>query len=50
VLRAEKTDDALQRDDRYRRLETRLRELESSVDTTDEESTARDVQALLNES
>jgi DNA-binding HxlR family transcriptional regulator len=50
VLRAEKTDDALQRDDRYRRLETRLRELESSVDATDEEATARDVQALLNES
>lgn len=50
ILRAEKTESALQRDDRYRRLEARLHELESSVDTDDEESTVRDVQKLLNNS
>lgn len=50
VLQAEKTEGALQRDDRYRRVEARLRELESSVDDADEESAVRDVQALLNNS
>lgn len=50
VLRAEKTDGALQRDDRYRRVEARLRELEASVDTADEESAVSDVKALLNNS
>ena len=39
-----------QRDDRNRRVEARLRELESSVDDADEESAVRDVQALLNNS
>jgi DNA-binding HxlR family transcriptional regulator/DNA-binding response OmpR family regulator len=50
VLQAEKTEGALQRDDRYRRVEARLRELEASVDTADEESAVSDVKALLNNS
>jgi DNA-binding HxlR family transcriptional regulator/DNA-binding response OmpR family regulator len=49
VLRAEKPEETLQRDERYRQLEARLAELEAALDDEDEETTAESAQTMLKE-
>lgn len=48
MLRSEKSEKSLQQDERYRQLQARLRDLETKVDTPDDESAAQNVQNLLN--
>lgn len=49
MLRAEKSEQSLEQDARYRQLEGRLRDLEATVDAPDEESAVQNVQKLLNQ-
>lgn len=48
LLRSEKTDEALQRDDRFQQLEGRIEALEAKLDDTDAEATPDNIAAMLN--